>query len=199
MAYSGKYGAFRAENIVAAILQGVDVGSGPLHCTLHYGPSDVVLTLRGTVKERLTAIDIWLDGGLPEAAYRAVSGGQVLREGRLACWLDHTGGKLFGPAPADNPTGFGEYDRLNHRIMQPRPGQLIQALSWCGKRVHEVPGRGPVDCPECLAAMVEDAARPVQLSQAPATITAVRALTGQVTSQVPAATTTAHIATARPA
>lgn len=76
--------------------------------------------------------------------------------GQMAYWMDHLG-RLIGPAPVDNPTGWEKYAGQTHRIMRPQPGQLIQAVSWCGHRVHEVPGRGPVDCPECLELLAEEA------------------------------------------
>jgi len=76
--------------------------------------------------------------------------------GQMAYWLDHRGG-MIGPAPLDDPTGWEKYADVTHRIMRPQPGQLVQAISWCGHRVHEVPGHGPVDCAECLALIAEDA------------------------------------------
>ena len=76
----------------------------------------------------------------------------------MGYWLDHEG-ELLGPGPLDNPTGFGKYDRLTHRIMKPQRGQLMQAVSWCGRRVHEVPGHGDIDCPECLELLTESDAR----------------------------------------
>lgn len=50
------------------------------------------------------------------------------------------------------------YNGLNHQISVWDGGALGQMLTRCGKRacpypkLREVPGRGPVDCPECLAA-----------------------------------------------
>jgi hypothetical protein len=76
---------------------------------------------------------------------------------QMTYWLDHRGG-LIGPAPVSNPTGWEKYAERTHRIMRPQSGQLIQAISWCGHRVHEVPGRGPVDCAECLELIAEEAA-----------------------------------------
>ena len=76
--------------------------------------------------------------------------------GQMAYWMDHRG-SLIGPAPLEDATGWEKYAERTHQIMRPQPGQLIQAISWCGRRVHEVPGRGPVDCPECLEIMAEDA------------------------------------------
>jgi hypothetical protein len=64
-------------------------------------------------------------------------------------WYDHVGNIMRAPV-SDTPTGYGKYDQLTHRLMRPQYGQVIQATSWCGHRVHEVPGRGDVDCPECL-------------------------------------------------
>lgn len=69
-------------------------------------------------------------------------------------WLDHQGGIISGPDDAE-PTGWEKHANLTHRLMRPRPGQLIQAISWCGRRIHEVPGRGELDCPECLALLHE--------------------------------------------
>lgn len=69
--------------------------------------------------------------------------------GQMGYWLDHEGG-LLGPGPVENPTGYGKYDQRTHRIMRGNPGSLIQAVSWCGIRVHEVPGHGDIDCSECL-------------------------------------------------
>ena len=71
---------------------------------------------------------------------------------QMAYWMNHAG-DLLGPGPVDNPTGWEKYANLTHRIMKPQRGQVIQAISWCGRRVHEVPGRGPVDCRECLEAI----------------------------------------------
>ena len=81
-------------------------------------------------------------------------------------WLDHNG-HMLGPAPLDNPTGWNKFDQRTHRIMKPQAGQAIQAVSWCGKRVHEVPGHGETDCPECLTPIAEDAAATDGLGQDP--------------------------------
>lgn len=74
---------------------------------------------------------------------------------RVAYWLDHNGG-LLGPGPATNPTGWDKYGQQTHRIMRSSASMPIQAVSWCGHRVHEVPGRGDVDCPACLELIAED-------------------------------------------
>jgi hypothetical protein len=83
-------------------------------------------------------------------------GGMCVLAGETMTWFDHEGNPLTAPATT-RPTGFGRFDRMTHRIMKPSPGQTVQAVSWCGRRVHEVPGRGDVDCPECLEAEREDA------------------------------------------
>jgi hypothetical protein len=83
----------------------------------------------------------------------------------MAYFLDWRGG-MIGPAPIGSPTGYGKYDQLTHRIMRPQPGQLIQAISRCGHRVHEVPGRGEIDCAECLALLAEEATADPLLSDA---------------------------------
>lgn len=69
-------------------------------------------------------------------------------------WFDHKGNLMTAPA-SEEPTGFG-LDRYTHRLMKPSAGQVIQAVSWCGRRILEVPGRGEVDCPECVALLAED-------------------------------------------
>ena len=69
-------------------------------------------------------------------------------------WLDYKGGIMSAPY-SDEPTGYEKYAERTHRLMRPQPGQLIQAISWCGHRVHEVPGRGDVNCPECLELIAE--------------------------------------------
>lgn len=51
---------------------------------------------------------------------------------------------------SDEPTGYRRDDQRTHRLMKPQPGQVAQAITWCGLRALEVPGRGPVDCPGCL-------------------------------------------------
>jgi hypothetical protein len=67
-------------------------------------------------------------------------------------WYDHEGNLMSAPA-SDEPTGWGRFDRLTHRIRKSPPGQIVQAITKCGHRAHEVPGRGEVNCPECLAIM----------------------------------------------
>jgi hypothetical protein len=50
------------------------------------------------------------------------------------------------------------YDGLNHEIVVWEGDVLAQMVTKCGKRacptpssgLREVPGRGPVDCPDCL-------------------------------------------------
>jgi hypothetical protein len=79
--------------------------------------------------------------------------------GQMAYFLDHRG-EMTGPAPVASPTGWEKYADVTHRIMRPQPGQLIQAISWCGHRVHEVPGHGEIDCAECLAILAEENDRP---------------------------------------
>ena len=74
---------------------------------------------------------------------------------QMTYWMDHEG-NLLGPGPVDEPTGWEKYAECTHRIMKPQTGQFVQAISWCGHRVHEVPGRGPVDCQECLDLIAED-------------------------------------------
>lgn len=71
-------------------------------------------------------------------------------------WLDHNGNIMTGPDDG-GPTGYRWDDQRTHRLMAARPGQVLQAITWCGRRALEVPGRGPIDCPACLALLAEDA------------------------------------------
>lgn len=68
-------------------------------------------------------------------------------------WYDYAGSLV---ELADS-TPLTMYDGLNHRIRVWEGGQVGQMLTGCGKRAcpgptRQVPGRGPVDCPECLEA-----------------------------------------------
>ncbi len=74
----------------------------------------------------------------------------------MTYWLSYDG-KLLGPGPLDGPTGWEKHANLTHRIMKPQPGQLVQAISWCGRRIHEVPGHGAIDCCKCLDLLTEAA------------------------------------------
>jgi len=65
-------------------------------------------------------------------------------------WLTWDGEIVYAPR-SDEPTGYRRDDRRTHRLMRPQAGQVVQAVTWCGRRALEVPGRGAVDCPECLA------------------------------------------------
>jgi hypothetical protein len=68
-------------------------------------------------------------------------------------WFDHKGGVIEATAPADGsrPTAWRWDDcRTHHMFGTPSSVPSFQALTSCGKRALEVPGRGPVDCPECL-------------------------------------------------
>jgi hypothetical protein len=69
-------------------------------------------------------------------------------------WLDWRGNIITAPY-SEEPTGYNWDDQHTHRLMRPQPGQLVQAVTWCGRRALEVPGRGPIDCPECQAAIAE--------------------------------------------
>jgi hypothetical protein len=66
-------------------------------------------------------------------------------------WLDHEGEIVTAPQ-SDRPTAYRWDDQHNHWVMRPASGQLAQALTLCGKRALEMPGRGEVDCPDCIEA-----------------------------------------------
>jgi len=67
-------------------------------------------------------------------------------------WWCHTGAEIT--LPTDAPPTM--YDGLNHAVAVWEGGAMGQMLTRCGGRacpypgLREVPGRGPVDCPECL-------------------------------------------------
>ena len=75
-----------------------------------------------------------------------------MSDGETMTWFDHEGNLMTAPA-SDEPTGWGRYDQLTHRIVKPQPGRVVQAITKCGHRAHEVPGKGEVNCPECLAVL----------------------------------------------
>jgi hypothetical protein len=83
-------------------------------------------------------------------------------------WFDYRGGVFERPA-TDEATCWDFYDQRTHAMLSDGLGDIpVQALTRCGKRacpvgvsgsrrrservIRQVPGRGPVDCPECLEA-----------------------------------------------
>ncbi|GAA4082877.1 hypothetical protein GCM10022214_47810 [Actinomadura miaoliensis] len=74
---------------------------------------------------------------------------------RTSQWYDHMGNILTAPY-SDEPTGWRRDDRFTHRLMKPSTSGPVQAITWCGLRVHEIPGRGEIDCPKCLEAIREE-------------------------------------------
>lgn len=69
-------------------------------------------------------------------------------------WYDHEGRILEAPY-SDTPTAYRWDDQRTHRISNPTMGRLTQAITHCGKRALEVPGRGDVDCPECITDVIK--------------------------------------------
>jgi hypothetical protein len=71
-------------------------------------------------------------------------------------WLDYKGAVV--EVSDDVPlTAWNWFDQRTHAIFGGEPGSIAryQLLTRCGKRGcpaarNEIPGRGPVDCPECL-------------------------------------------------
>lgn len=68
-------------------------------------------------------------------------------------WYDYQGGLV--ELADDVPLTM--YDGLNHRIRMWEGEHVGQMLTGCGKRAcpgltRQVPGRGDVDCPECMEA-----------------------------------------------
>lgn len=66
-------------------------------------------------------------------------------------WFDHEGNVVEAPAAPGRPTAYRWDDQRTHWMLgTPSATPTIQALTLCGKRALDVPGRGVVDCPECV-------------------------------------------------
>jgi hypothetical protein len=73
-------------------------------------------------------------------------------------WFDHKGRIVSAPATTGRPTAYRWDDNWTHWMFgTPSSEATFQALTLCGKRALEVPGRGQVTCPECLALGVDEA------------------------------------------
>jgi len=72
-------------------------------------------------------------------------------------WFDHNGDVIAAPATAaERATAYRWDDRRTHWVFgAPSAVAQAQAITLCGKRALEVPGRGDVDCPECIEARSE--------------------------------------------
>lgn len=69
-------------------------------------------------------------------------------------WFDHKGGIIEAPATEGRPTCWRDDGRQAHWMFgKPTEHASFQAMTLCGKRAFEVPGRGAVDCPECIEAL----------------------------------------------
>jgi hypothetical protein len=75
----------------------------------------------------------------------------------IARWFDHKGDIIEAAwAPTKRATAYGQYDQLTHWVFgEQSETAWHQAITLCGKRVHEIPGRGEVTCAECLEAATE--------------------------------------------
>lgn len=60
---------------------------------------------------------------------------------------DHVGNIVEFP---DGTTTCWNGDGYTHHLFAANQGVMMQALTWCGRRANEFPGRGPIDCPQCL-------------------------------------------------
>jgi hypothetical protein len=66
-------------------------------------------------------------------------------------WFDHKGGIIEAPATEGRPTCWRDDGWQAHWMFgSPSSSASFQAMTLCGRRALEVPGRGEVDCPECL-------------------------------------------------
>jgi hypothetical protein len=71
-------------------------------------------------------------------------------------WYDHKGGIIEAPATEGRPTAYRWDDQCTHWMFgQPTSAPSFQALTLCGKRALEVPGRGEVNCTECIETLAE--------------------------------------------
>lgn len=69
-------------------------------------------------------------------------------------WFDHNGNVVSAPATDTRPTAYRWDDQRTHWMFgEPSEVPRFQALTLCGKRALEVPGRGEVDCSECIDAL----------------------------------------------
>jgi hypothetical protein len=80
-----------------------------------------------------------------------VSDARTEREEAVFRWFDHNGNVISAPAAEGRPTAYRWDDQRTHAMLgTPSETPVMQALTLCGKRALEVPGRGEVDCPECI-------------------------------------------------
>ncbi len=70
-------------------------------------------------------------------------------------WFDHQGNIIEASAPPDGarPTAYrGDDQRTHYMFGRATSTPMFQAMTLCGKRALEVPGRGEVNCTECIEA-----------------------------------------------
>ncbi len=70
-------------------------------------------------------------------------------------WFDHQGNVVEAPAPPEGQrsTAYRWDDQYTHYMFgQAIAVPMFQAMTLCGKRALEVPGRGEVTCTECIEA-----------------------------------------------
>lgn len=79
-----------------------------------------------------------------------------MSEPKVWLWFDHTGGIVSALATEGRPTAYRWDDQRTHWMFgTPSETPVMQALTLCGKRALEVPGRGEVDCEECIEVLGE--------------------------------------------
>ncbi len=87
-----------------------------------------------------------------EVAWTSTTGG--MPEQRFARWYDREGEVIEAPWVDGRQTAYRWDDQLNHAVFGEQSEQPVQqALTLCGKRALEIPGRGEIDCPGCTEAM----------------------------------------------
>jgi hypothetical protein len=67
--------------------------------------------------------------------------------------LDHEGNWMDAPDGTDTCLGFNQV--WTHRLFAPNYSGIMQALTYCGRSAASMPGRGDIDCPECLKYLSE--------------------------------------------
>jgi hypothetical protein len=78
---------------------------------------------------------------------------------RVQLWAGRDG-NVIQARYADPPTAYLPQDRHTHRLVRPGAVQPATPFTWCKQpgwaSGSEIPGRGPVDCPDCLRALSRD-------------------------------------------
>jgi hypothetical protein len=70
---------------------------------------------------------------------------------KVARWFDHQGQVIEAPWVEGRATAYRWDDQRTHAVFGRQSEVAVhQALTVCGLRALEIPGRGAVNCPACL-------------------------------------------------